>query len=165
MAAQEPQYRNGKRTVLIADDDRTLVKAIAVMLGQSGLQTVVAHDGEQALAMARAMLPDLILLDMNIPVRSGPEVHATLKADAATAAIPVVFLSGEPEGTDRTTGPAAGAAAYLTKPFNPTELVELVQRMIASQPVDPPPGEPDPSGMSVDQLVVYTQELRELFER
>ena len=163
MAAQEPQYRNGKRTVLIADDDRTLAKAISVMLGQSGLQTVVAHDGEQALAMARAMLPDLILLDMNIPVRSGPEVYATLKADSATAAIPVVFLSGEPEGADH--GPAAGAAAYLTKPFSPTELVDLVQRTIASQPVDPPPGEPDPSGMSVDQLVVYTQELRELFER
>jgi len=163
MAAQEPQYRNGKRTVLIADDDRTLAKAISVMLGQSGLQTVVAHDGEQALAMARAMLPDLILLDMNIPVRSGPEVYATLKADSATAAIPVVFLSGEPEGADH--GPAAGAAAYLTKPFSPTELVDLVQRTVASQPVDPPPGEPDPSGMSVDQLVVYTQELRELFER
>jgi signal transduction histidine kinase len=164
MVAQEPQYRNGKRTVLIADDDRTLAKAIAVMLGQSGLQTVVAHDGEQALAMARAMLPDLILLDMNIPVKSGPEVYATLKADSATAAIPVVFLSGEPEKTDRTTGPAAGAAAYLTKPFSPTELIELVQRTIASQPVDPP-GEPDPSHMSADQLVVYAQELRELFER
>jgi len=163
MAAQEPQYRNGKRTVLIADDDRTLAKAISVMLGQSGLQTVVAHDGEQALAMARAMLPDLILLDMNIPVRSGPEVYATLKADPATAAIPVVFLSGEPKEANH--GPAAGAAAYLTKPFSPTELIELVQRTIASQPADPPPGEPDPSHMSVDQLVVYTQELRDLFER
>jgi signal transduction histidine kinase len=148
---------------LIADDDRTLAKVISVMLGQSGLQTVVAHDGEQALAMARAMLPDLILLDMNIPVKSGPEVYATLKADAATAAIPVVFLSGEPEEANH--GPAAGAAAYLTKPFSPTDLVELVQRTIASQPVDPPPGEPDPSHMSVDQLVVYAQELRELFER
>ena len=165
MAAQEPQYRNGKRTVLIADDDRTLAKAISVMLGQSGLQTVVAHDGEQALAMARAMLPDLILLDMNIPLRSGPEVYATLKADSATAAIPVVFLSGEPEKIDRTMGPAAGAAVYLAKPFNPAELVDLIQRTIASQPVDPPPGEPDPSHMSVDQLVVYAQELRELFER
>ena len=165
MATQEPQNEERKQTVLIADDDHGLVGAIAAALDQSGLQTVMTYDGEQALALARALQPDLILLDVMMPGVSGIEVCATLKTDPVTASIPVVFISGKIDEADRRVGLAVGADEYLTKPFSPTELIDLVKEVLDGRSIEQPPHEPDLSAMSVDQLVVFARELKDMFER
>jgi len=165
MAEQGSGDRYSKRTVLIADDDKALSEAIAVTLGMKGLRTIVANDGERALTLACALQPDLILLDVTMPGRSGIEVCATLKTDPATASTPVILLTAKKDETDRMVGIAAGADEYLTKPFSPTELIALVSEVLAGRPIEPHLRRPDLSTMPADQLVVYAQEWSELFER
>jgi signal transduction histidine kinase len=165
MTDQRPWEQDLKRTVLIADDDEALADAIAATLDLEGLNTVAAHDGEKALALARALQPDLILLDVMMPGRSGIEVCATLKTDPMTASIPVIFITAKSANTDRMVGIAAGADDYLTKPFSPTELITIVNRAIAGHPIEPRARRSDLADLPADQLVVFAQEWKELFER
>jgi len=167
MAKQELHDQVRRQTVLIADDEEALANAIAATLDLEGLETVVTHDGEQALVLARALQPDLILLDVAMPGRSGIEVCATLKTDPTTASIPVVFVTAKAEEGDRLVGIAAGADEYLTKPFSPTELIVFVKDVLAGRPIESRRrrSESDLSDMPADQLVVFAQEWRELFER
>lgn len=154
-----------QRLVLIVEDEQPLAEAIAVTLQMEGLRTIVAFDGDRALDMARGMQPDLVLLDVMMPGKSGVEVCATLKTDPATAQIPVVILTAKAEDEDRALGLAAGADAYVVKPFSPTELIALVNEALAGQYSDLGPSRSDPSAMPADQLVVYAHELRDLFKR
>ena len=165
MAEQRPWEQDLKRTVLIADDDAALADAIAATLDLEGLHTVVANDGEKALALARALQPDLILLDVMMPGRSGIEVCATLKTDPTTASVPVIFITAKSDETDRMVGIAAGADDYLTKPFSPTELIAIVNGALAGQPIEPRARRSDLTDLPADQLVVFAQEWKELFER
>ncbi|MDY7077791.1 MAG: hybrid sensor histidine kinase/response regulator [Chloroflexota bacterium] len=156
---------NSKRTVLIADDERQIVDAISATLGRQGLETIAAYEGEQALALAHSLHPDLILLDVMMPGKSGIEVCATLKTDPSTASIPVIFITAQAEQIDRMVGIAAGADEYLTKPFSPTELITLVNKVLAGHTIEPRLHQPDTSSLPSDQLVIFAQEWRELFER
>ena len=165
MAEQRPWEQDLKRTVLIADDDEALAGAIAATLDLEGLHTVVTHDGEKALALARALQPDLILLDVMMPGRSGIEVCATLKTDPTTASVPVIFITAKSDETDRMVGIAAGADDYLTKPFSPTELIAIVNGALAGRPIEPRARRSDLADLPADQLVVFAQEWKELFER
>lgn len=165
MTDQRPWEQDLKRTVLIADDDEALADAIAATLDLEGLNTVAAHDGEKALALARALQPDLILLDVMMPGRSGIEVCATLKTDPMTASIPVIFITAKSANTDRMVGIAAGADDYLTKPFSPTELIAIVNGALAGHPIEPRARRSDLAALPADQLVVFAQEWKELFER
>ena len=114
MTEQSSHNQDIKQTVLIADDEEALATAIAATLDLEGLQAVVTHNGEQALVLARALHPDLILLDIMMPGRSGIEVCATLKTDPTTASIPVIFITARAEDADRMVGIAAGAGVTLT---------------------------------------------------
>ena len=167
MPMQVPNNKEHKQTVLIADDDIALATVIATTLDVTGIETVVTHDGEEALVLARSIHPALILLDVTMPGRSGIEVCATLKTDPGTASIPVIIITAKADEADRMVGIAAGASAYLTKPFSPTELIALVSDVLAGQSVEPrrygsESGLPDqPAG----QLLVFAQEWRDLFAR
>ncbi|MCP4544305.1 MAG: response regulator [Chloroflexi bacterium] len=165
MIEQASDTRDLKRTVLIADDEEALASAIAATLDLEGLQAVVTHNGEQALVLARALHPDLILLDIMMPGRSGIEVCATLKTDPTTASIPVIFITARAEDADRMVGIAAGADEYLTKPFSPTQLMDLVKKVLTGQHVEPRSRQSDLSDLPADQLVVFAQEWKDLFER
>lgn len=165
MAEREEREEDRMRTVLVVDDEEPLAKAIAATLDLEGLRTVLAHDGEQALSLARALQPDVILLDVMMPGKSGIEVCATLKTDGLTSSIPVILITAKTDKTDRMVGIAAGADEYLTKPFSPTQLIALVNEVLAGRPIEPRLRRADLSAMPADQLVVYAQELRELFER
>jgi signal transduction histidine kinase len=123
----------------------------------------VAHDGDQALAFARTLCPDLILLDVMLPGRTGIEVCATLKTDPATSSIPVILLTARGEKDDRTLGLAAGADAYVVKPFSPVQLIDMVKEVLAGE--EPEYHKPTLADMSADQLLVYAQDLKELFQR
>jgi signal transduction histidine kinase len=162
MTVQGPQGADPKHTVLIADSDGARAKTIAATLHLSGLQTVVACDGEQALALARALQPDLIVLGVMMPGKSGDEVCVTLKTDPVTASIPVMCVTGQADATNCATGTTAEADEYLTRPFSPDELAASVEKLLAGQPHL---RRLDPSTMPADQLVVYARELRGLFER
>jgi signal transduction histidine kinase len=161
----ESQETNRKQTVLIVDDEEPLAQALAATLDVEGLETVVVCDGNEALTLACTLSPDLILLDVMMPGKSGIEVCATLKANPETASIPVILVTAKAEQVDRAVGLAAGAEAYLTKPFSPTELITLVHEAIAGRPIQPLLRRPDLSDMSTDQLVIYARELKELFEQ
>jgi len=153
------------RTILIAEDNESLAAAMAETLDLQGLKTVVASDGEQTLATARTVQPDLILLDVMMPGMSGLEVCERLKSDPALSSIPVIFVTAKAEHADRLKGIAAGATGYLTKPFSPTQLIALVDKVLGGDPLNPIVAQPIPSDLPTDQLVVYAHELKELVEQ
>lgn len=152
-----------RRQVLIVEDEKPLAKAIAATLDMEGLHTIVAHDGDQALELACTLCPDLILLDVMLPGRTGIEVCATLKTDPETLDIPVILLTARGEKDDRALGLAAGADAYVVKPFSPVRLIDLVNKTLSGD--KPEYRQPDLSTMPTDQLIVYARDLKELFQR
>jgi signal transduction histidine kinase len=165
MTDQRAEDRNKKWRVLIADDEQSVAEAIAAVLDSEGLETVVANDGDQALKLIRTLQPDLALLDVMMPGRSGIEVCATLKTDPETASPPVILITAKAEQSDRMVGIAAGADEYLSKPFSPTELITLVNQVLAGQTLEPRLRQPDISDLPADQLVVFAREWRDLLEQ
>jgi CheY-like chemotaxis protein len=115
------------RRILLAEDDRFLRKAAETALKRGGFAVLPAVDGEEALRMARAEAPDLILLDLIMPKMQGFEVLRALKADPATAAIPVVILSNLGQDGDVKQAMEAGAAGYFVKAN--LSLQDLVKRV------------------------------------
>jgi CheY-like chemotaxis protein len=121
----------GKRRILLAEDDRFLRKAGETTLRRHGFTVVTAADGEEALRLAQAEAPDLILLDMIMPKLQGFEVLRRLKQDPATAPIPVIVLSNLGQDRDVQQALEAGAVAYLIKANLPLErLVERVNDVL-----------------------------------
>jgi len=115
--------------VLCADDDRDILALLALRLERAGYRVVQAVDGEQALSLARELLPDVVVLDVMMPRLSGTEVLAALRADGATAGLRVVLLSARAQEADVERGFEAGADAYLAKPFQAPELLEVVGQL------------------------------------
>jgi DNA-binding response OmpR family regulator len=116
------------RRVLLADDDRYLRRAAEARLRQQGFTVLTAADGEEALQMALAELPDIILLDLIMPKVQGFEVLRALKQAESTAAIPVIILSNLGQESDRAQCLEGGAAAYFVKAnLSLQELVRTVQ--------------------------------------
>lgn len=152
-------------TVLIAEDERPLAKAIATTLDGEGLHPIVVHDGNHALALARGLQPSVLVSDIMMPGISGIEVCRALKSDPATDAIPVILLTAKAQLEDREAGLAVGAAEYLIKPFSPVELIDLINRILEGQPIEPKPYRRDLAMLPVDQLAIYARELRELYEQ
>lgn len=117
----------GERRILLAEDDRFLRKAAEARLRQGGFTVLAAVDGEEALRLARAETPDLVLLDLIMPKIQGFEVLKALKADPATASIPVIVLSNLGQERDVQRAMELGAVAYFIKAH--LSLHELVQRV------------------------------------
>ena len=119
------------RTVLVADDDEDILQLVSFRLERAGYTVVTAADGAQALAAARQHQPDLAVLDVMMPGLNGYEVTRQLRADPATAAIPVILLTARVQEADVSRGFEAGADDYLRKPFSPQELRSRVQAILA----------------------------------
>ena len=116
--------------ILVADDDPILVEILKFRLEGAGHSVTVASNGEEALAAVRENRPNLIVLDSMMPVLSGPEVLAELKADAELSSIPVVMLTARDGEADIIAGLEGGAAEYLTKPFIPQELLVRIAGLV-----------------------------------
>jgi two-component system phosphate regulon response regulator PhoB len=114
-------------TVLVVDDDRDIRELIALRLRQLDIDVHVAGDGEAGLAAVRSLLPDLVLLDWMMPVLSGIEVCVAVRANPDTAEIPVILLTAKAQEADVERGLAAGADAYIRKPFSLAELTDRVR--------------------------------------
>ena len=118
-------------TILLAEDDRFLRRAAEVTLRRRGYAVTTAADGEEALRLARADLPDLILLDLLMPKVQGFEVLRALKADPSTRGIPVIVLSNLSQPKDRDATVAAGALEHLVKAhLSLDELADSVGRAL-----------------------------------
>ena len=127
----------GKR-VLVVDDDRVIQQLLEVNLELEGYQVAgTASDGREAIKMAEELKPDLILLDIMMPKMDGLEVCRHLKSDPKLAKIPIVLLSARAQDMDIREGLDIGADAYLTKPFDPVELLDVVGRLLAGERILP----------------------------
>jgi len=118
------------QTVLVVDDERDIVELVRYNLAQAGFRVVSASDGRQALDVARRERPDLIVLDLMLPLLPGAEVARLLKQDEATRDTPILMLTARGEEVDRIVGFELGADDYVVKPFSPRELVLRVQAIL-----------------------------------
>ncbi len=114
-------------TVLVVDDEAPIRLLCRVNLEAEGMTVLEAADGDKGLELARAEHPDVVLLDVMMPGRSGWEVAEELLADESTRSIPIIFLTARAEIRDRAKGIDLGGVDYVTKPFNPVELAPLVE--------------------------------------
>jgi len=119
------------KKVLIADDDPVILRLIQVNLELEGYQVLTANNGEEAVDKATAEHPDLVILDIMMPRLDGYQACERLKSADATKDIPVIFLSAKAQQGDIEKGESFGVAAYLTKPFDPTELLEVVEQQLS----------------------------------
>lgn len=125
--------------ILVADDDRSIVKVITSYLEKSGFQTFSAYDGEMALHQLRRERPDLVILDLMMPNRDGWEVTKIVRADHSLAATPIIMLTARVEDTDKIVGLELGADDYITKPFNAQEVVTRVKALLRRVKLDQSP--------------------------
>jgi two-component system response regulator RpaA len=118
------------RTVLVADDDPDIRAMVALNLELSGYEVTVAENGGVAVDLAKAHLPDVVVLDVMMPVRDGYSVLRELKSDDRTADIPVVLLTAKAGDKDAWDGWLAGATYYMTKPFDPEHLLHFLEYLV-----------------------------------
>lgn len=119
-----------KQKVLIVDDEPDALELVKVNLTNAGFFVATAEDGEEALKKARSLNPDLILLDVMLPLVDGLEVCKILRRDDATRDIPIIMLTAKAAEIDRVLGLELGADDYVTKPFSPRELVLRVKALL-----------------------------------
>ena len=120
-----------ERTVLIIEDEKLIIVSTQMVLEAAGFRVESATNGEDGIAKARSQSPDLILLDIMMPGIDGWETR--LKRDAATAGIPVVIFTAREHARGHQKSSEMGAADYFRKPFEPDELIELVEKHVGQR--------------------------------
>lgn len=120
------------KKILAVDDERHIVRLVQVNLERAGYQVVTAFDGKEALDKIESEHPDLVVLDVMMPYMDGFEVLKTLRKNQATRELPVIMLTAKAQDADIFRGWQNGVDCYLTKPFNPMELISFVKRIFTS---------------------------------
>lgn len=120
-------------TILIVDDDKEIVRLLRGYLEQAGYAALVAYDGSTALDMLRRERPALLLLDLMLPEMDGWEITRRVRQESAIAATPIIMLTARIEDTDKILGLELGADDYVTKPFNPREVLARVRACLRRQ--------------------------------
>ena len=118
--------------ILIAEDEPSIVASLEFLLKNAGHEVFVARDGEEALRLVAAVVPVLIVLDVMLPSVSGFEICRQIRATRHVRTVRVLMLTARGGETEMQKGIAAGADAYMTKPFATKELLEVVARLLAS---------------------------------
>ncbi len=118
------------KKILIADDEQNIVISLEFLMKREGFEVIIASDGDEAVQRIRSDHPDLVLLDVMMPKKSGFEVCQEVKADPALAGVRILMLTAKGRDTEVAKGLALGADAYMTKPFSTKELVEKVRSML-----------------------------------
>jgi len=118
------------KKILIVDDEPNIVISLEFLMKKEGFEVAVAADGEEALAKVASFDPDLILLDVMMPKKSGYEVCEALRADLSHGGLLIVMLTAKGRDTEVAKGLAIGADAYVTKPFSTKDLVAKVKSML-----------------------------------
>lgn len=116
--------------VLIVEDDRSLADVLAYNVRQAGYEVISAYDGQDGLTQAQIKTPDLVILDLMLPVIDGHEVCRRLRADASTKDIMILMLTAKSEESDQLIGFSLGADDYVTKPFSVKVLLERIKALV-----------------------------------
>jgi len=143
---------SSKSKILVVDDEPDTIELITFNLRNAGYEVITAADGAEALRKAKAQTPSLIILDLMLPEVDGLEVNKMLRAEAATAHIPVLMLTAKAGEVDRILGLELGAKDYVTKPFSPRELILRVRNILRQ-------GESKPSEQKVYRFGELTIDL------
>lgn len=117
--------------ILIVDDYALFRQGLVIVLESAGHQVIEAIDGAAAIEIANRELPDLIITDMSLPVKTGWEVIVELKSDDATQKIPIIALSGHVSQGDRDAGHEAGCDAYMGKPVDNVALIKTIDELLS----------------------------------
>lgn len=119
------------KKILIVNDEQNIVISLEFLMKREGYEVSIANDGEEAVARIRSEQPDLVLLDVMMPKKSGFEVCQEIKSDPVLKAVRILMLTAKGRDTEVAKGLAMGADAYMTKPFSTKELVEKVRVMLS----------------------------------
>jgi DNA-binding response OmpR family regulator len=117
-------------TVLVVDDDPVIVRLLEVNFEMEGYRVITATNGEDAIARVRDDRPDVVVCDIMMPKIDGLEVVRLLRSDEATASVPLILLSAKAQSLEVQKGLDSGADDYVTKPFDPLELIERVNAVL-----------------------------------
>ena len=120
----------GKLTVLVIDDDPVILELLRVNFEIEGFDVICAKDGEEGFAKARAEHPDIVISDIMMPRRDGLQLLADLKGEPTTEDLPVILLSAKAQKTEVKQGLDLGADDYITKPFDPLELIDRLNAVM-----------------------------------
>ena len=118
-----------KTKVLVIEDDRSLAEVMVYNLKQAGYETIVAHDGQDGLLQAQIKTPDIVILDLMLPVIDGHDVCRRLRADSSLRDLMIIMLTAKAEETDELIGFSLGADDYVTKPFSVKVLLERIKAL------------------------------------
>lgn len=121
------------RKILTCDDEKHIVRLIQVNLERQGYEVITAYNGKECLEKVEAEHPDLIVLDVMMPEMTGFEVLEVLKKNPETENIPIIMLTARAQDADVLRGWQSGVECYLTKPFNPMELIAFVKRIFSME--------------------------------
>jgi two-component system phosphate regulon response regulator PhoB len=137
-------------TVLLVEDERDIAELVRYHVEKAGMRVVHAAEGGTALRLARAELPDVVVLDLVLPGLDGLEVCRQLRREAATRRLPIIMLTARGEEVDRVVGLELGADDYVVKPFSPRELIARIRAVLrrSDGPV------PEPTGRATGELHV-----------
>jgi two-component system, OmpR family, phosphate regulon response regulator PhoB len=142
-----------KGQILIVEDDRSLAEVLEYNLRQDGYQTIVSNDGQEGLRQARVRTPDLVVLDLMLPMIDGLEVCRRLRADPATRNMLVLMLTAKSEETDEVVGFSVGTDDYVAKPFSVKVLLERIRALLRRRE-----GGSNDDGVLVSQGVMIDRE-------
>ena len=114
--------------ILIVEDERSLVEPLAYNLQREGFEVYAAFDGQDGVRQAQLKVPDLVVLDLMLPLKGGIEVTRELRSDTRTRQIPIIMVTAKAEEADQLVGFAVGADDYVTKPYSIKVLIERIKR-------------------------------------
>ena len=138
--------------ILVADDEANIIKLLRLYLREAGYEVVAAHDGREALERFRAEAPDLVILDLMMPHLNGFDVCTEIRKDSD---VPVIMLTARSDDVDKIVGLEMGADDYITKPFNPREVVARVKANLRRRDWDKAPGdEGEPQPVTIEDLTL-----------
>ncbi|MGH3473152.1 MAG: response regulator transcription factor [Nocardioidaceae bacterium] len=125
-------------SIMVVDDSEVIRSLIVLNLELEGFATSVAKDGQECLDLVETVRPDLITLDVAMPRLDGFSTVARLRANRATSSIPIVMITARAQGADLERGADLGVDAYITKPFEPDQLVDTIRGLLAQERDDTP---------------------------
>ena len=129
-AGANPRAKPGGKTVIVVEDERNIIEAISFILSRDGWDVKTHSNGHDAVEAVRARAPDLVILDVMLPGKSGFDILQDMRKDAELANIPVLMLTARGQERDREMAERAGADRYMTKPFSNTEVLEAVRGLV-----------------------------------